>query len=148
MHHGLTMEYFQVVRTPETNLIPARESWRTTKPPNCRHIHAGPFIQLSFQPTFWIPLFLQKSGRHFRRIDRCSERPPVLVRRYDVERSCIRCRERKVRCDKAVPCSMCLRIKAPCRYPGPERVKCRSQRLSIRPRSCLGCSQHKQTVGG
>ncbi|RAL03682.1 putative C6 transcription factor [Aspergillus ibericus CBS 121593] len=56
--------------------------------------------------------------------------PPALVRRYDVERSCVRCHERKVRCDKATPCSMCVRARVPCRYPGPERMKRRSQRLS------------------
>ncbi|KAJ5718377.1 C6 transcription factor [Penicillium malachiteum] len=52
----------------------------------------------------------------------------VIKRRYDVERSCIRCHERKVRCDRANPCSNCLRAKIPCRYPGPERTKRRSQK--------------------
>ncbi|KAJ5712600.1 C6 transcription factor [Penicillium malachiteum] len=54
----------------------------------------------------------------------------VIKRRYDVERSCIRCHERKVRCDRANPCSNCLRAKIPCRYPGPERTKRRSQKKS------------------
>lgn len=51
-----------------------------------------------------------------------------LVRRYNVERSCIRCHERKVRCSKTVPCSACLRAKLSCHYPGPERTKRRSRR--------------------
>lgn len=51
-----------------------------------------------------------------------------LVRRYNVERSCIRCHERKVRCNKMVPCSACTKADAQCRYPGPEKTKRRSQR--------------------
>ncbi|PWY75337.1 hypothetical protein BO94DRAFT_627325 [Aspergillus sclerotioniger CBS 115572] len=70
-------------------------------------------------------------------MDHRGEQPPALVRRYDVERSCIRCHERKLRCDKATPCSMCLRAKVPCCYPGPERVKRRSKRLSAKPRPRL-----------
>ncbi|KAJ9138922.1 Fungal transcriptional regulatory protein, N-terminal [Pleurostoma richardsiae] len=58
-----------------------------------------------------------------------EERPSTVLRRYDVERSCLRCHERKVRCNKALPCSTCLRAKASCRYPGPERTKRRSQRM-------------------
>lgn len=56
-----------------------------------------------------------------------EERSP-LVRRYNVERSCIRCHERKVRCNKATPCSACLRAKIPCHYPSPVRAKRRSHR--------------------
>ncbi|KAK3370618.1 putative C6 transcription factor [Podospora didyma] len=58
--------------------------------------------------------------------------PPTSasIRRYDVERSCIRCHERKVRCDKATPCMTCVRAKVSCRYPGPERTKRRSQKTS------------------
>ncbi|AEO70604.1 uncharacterized protein THITE_2055818 [Thermothielavioides terrestris NRRL 8126] len=72
--------------------------------------------------------------------------PPALARRYDVARSCLRCHERKVRCDKAVPCSTCLRAKTPCRYPGPERVKRRSARLPG-PRAAPGPgSQERATA--
>ncbi|KAJ6145720.1 C6 transcription factor [Penicillium chermesinum] len=39
-------------------------------------------------------------------------------RRYNVERSCLRCHERKVRCDKRSPCSKCVRLNLPCHYPG------------------------------
>lgn len=52
----------------------------------------------------------------------------AIARRYDVERSCIRCHERKVRCDRDKPCSNCIRSQIACRYPGPERTKRRSQR--------------------
>ncbi|KAB5566303.1 putative C6 transcription factor [Coniochaeta sp. 2T2.1] len=53
--------------------------------------------------------------------------PAVSVRKYNVKRSCIRCHERKVRCDKEAPCVACVRAEAQCRYPGPERAKRRSQ---------------------
>jgi len=66
------------------------------------------------------------------------EQPPrtgpgsvIMVRKYNVKRSCIRCHERKVRCDKEDPCIACVRSDVQCRYPGPERakrVKSRSQR--------------------
>ncbi|KAB5582952.1 hypothetical protein GE09DRAFT_286411 [Coniochaeta sp. 2T2.1] len=55
--------------------------------------------------------------------------PPLAasIRKYNVKRSCIRCHERKVRCDKESPCVACVRAEAQCRYPGPERAKRRSQ---------------------
>lgn len=57
-----------------------------------------------------------------------SRAPTPFVRRYNVERSCIRCHERKVRCNKMVPCSACTKADAQCSYPGPEKTKRRSQR--------------------
>lgn len=51
-------------------------------------------------------------------------------RRYNVERSCLRCHERKVRCDKRSPCSKCVRLNVPCQYPGPERVKRRAPKTA------------------
>ncbi|CRL22875.1 Fungal transcriptional regulatory protein, N-terminal [Penicillium camemberti] len=44
-------------------------------------------------------------------------------RRYNVERSCLRCHEHKIKCDKGTPCSKCMRQKVVCQYPGPSRVK-------------------------
>ncbi|KAJ5301434.1 hypothetical protein PENANT_c009G00631 [Penicillium antarcticum] len=44
-------------------------------------------------------------------------------RRYNVERSCLRCHERKLKCDKSTPCSRCVRQNTACQYPGPSRVK-------------------------
>ena len=32
-------------------------------------------------------------------------------------RSCLECRRRKIRCDKAHPCAYCARLRLPCRYP-------------------------------
>ncbi|RHZ54006.1 Zn(II)2Cys6 transcription factor [Aspergillus thermomutatus] len=45
------------------------------------------------------------------------------IRRYNVERSCLRCHQRKVRCDKGSPCAACVRLKVPCQYPSPNRVQ-------------------------
>ncbi|RHZ55590.1 hypothetical protein CDV55_104480 [Aspergillus turcosus] len=45
------------------------------------------------------------------------------IRRYNVERSCLRCHQRKVRCDKGSPCANCVRSKVPCQYPGHNRVQ-------------------------
>ncbi|KAH1421040.1 hypothetical protein KXX32_008222 [Aspergillus fumigatus] len=52
------------------------------------------------------------------------------VRRYNVERSCLRCHQRKVRCDKGSPCAACVRMKVPCQYPGPNRVQRRPPKAS------------------
>ncbi|OIW24600.1 hypothetical protein CONLIGDRAFT_100550 [Coniochaeta ligniaria NRRL 30616] len=60
-----------------------------------------------------------------------SPLPTAVVRKYNVRRSCIRCHERKVRCNKDTPCIACVRSGFPCQYPGPERakrVKSRSQK--------------------
>lgn len=57
-----------------------------------------------------------------------SQARTPLIRRYNVERSCIRCHERKVRCNRTVPCSACTKADAQCRYPGPEKTNRRSQR--------------------
>lgn len=53
------------------------------------------------------------------------------VRRYNVERSCLRCHERKVRCDKGVPCNKCVRLNVPCQYPGPRRAKRRPPKTTV-----------------
>lgn len=53
------------------------------------------------------------------------------VRRYNVERSCLRCHERKVRCDKGTPCNKCVNLQVPCEYPGPKRVKRRPPRNTV-----------------
>ncbi|PWY68682.1 C6 transcription factor [Aspergillus heteromorphus CBS 117.55] len=51
-------------------------------------------------------------------------------RRYNVERSCLSCHQRKVRCDKASPCGHCMRYKVPCQYPGPNHIKRRSAKIT------------------
>lgn len=51
-------------------------------------------------------------------------------RRYNVERSCLRCHEHKIKCDKGTPCSKCVRQKVACQYPGTSRVKRQSPKKS------------------
>lgn len=58
------------------------------------------------------------------------DNPAQVVRRYDVERSCLRCHERKVRCDRGMPCTTCIRANTPCQYPGPGRIQRRSAQKS------------------
>ncbi|KAF3398006.1 Bikaverin cluster transcription factor bik5 [Penicillium rolfsii] len=53
------------------------------------------------------------------------------VRRYNVERSCLRCHERKVRCDRGIPCNKCVRLNVPCQYPGPRRAKRRPPKTTV-----------------
>ncbi|KAJ5975799.1 hypothetical protein N7481_009506 [Penicillium waksmanii] len=53
------------------------------------------------------------------------------IRRYNVERSCVRCHERKVRCDKKAPCGKCIRQGEVCEYPGPRKVKRKSPKTSV-----------------
>jgi hypothetical protein len=62
----------------------------------------------------------QSEPRDGRPQPRCTT---AMVRKYNVKRSCIRCHERKVRCDKDTPCIVCVRSEVQCRYPGPERAK-------------------------
>ncbi|PYI01826.1 C6 transcription factor [Aspergillus sclerotiicarbonarius CBS 121057] len=50
--------------------------------------------------------------------------------RYNVERSCLRCHQRKVRCDKGSPCGSCVRANTSCQYPGPNRVKRRAPKVA------------------
>lgn len=47
------------------------------------------------------------------------------------ERSCLMCHQRKIRCDKKVPCSHCTRADVLCCYPAPERVGRRPQKTTI-----------------
>lgn len=61
----------------------------------------------------------------------------IEARRYNVERSCLRCHERKIRCDKQSPCSACTKSAngESCRYPSFERVKRRSRKHHTTPPS-------------
>lgn len=43
-------------------------------------------------------------------------------------RSCVTCRRRKVKCDKRLPCSNCVRGRIECLYPGPGRAPRRSRK--------------------
>jgi hypothetical protein len=57
-----------------------------------------------------------------------SSRRDAVLRRYNVERSCLKCHERKIRCDRRHPCTSCMRVNIQCIYPGPERGKRRQHR--------------------
>lgn len=35
-------------------------------------------------------------------------------------KSCLECRRRKIKCDKSIPCSYCVKVKIKCRYPAPK----------------------------
>ncbi|KAE8378980.1 fungal-specific transcription factor domain-containing protein [Aspergillus bertholletiae] len=59
------------------------------------------------------------------------EEPSKVPRRYNVSRSCIRCHQRKVRCDKSHPCGTCVRSKVACRYPASEKIKRRPPNVSL-----------------
>ncbi|RAQ51655.1 C6 transcription factor [Aspergillus flavus] len=54
-----------------------------------------------------------------------------VLRRYNVSRSCIRCHQRKVRCDKSHPCTTCTRSNVTCRYPGSEKTKRRAPNVGL-----------------
>lgn len=43
-------------------------------------------------------------------------------------RSCVTCRKRKVKCNKAQPCSNCARAKIECIFPGPGRAPRKSRK--------------------
>lgn len=75
-------------------------------------------------------------------------RRDAVLRRYNVERSCLKCHERKIRCDKRNPCNSCVRLNIQCKYPGPERGKRRqhhkaaiSDRLAQLERTITALSQ-------
>ncbi|KAF3390383.1 Bikaverin cluster transcription factor bik5 [Penicillium rolfsii] len=46
-------------------------------------------------------------------------------------KSCIECRRRKIKCDKSIPCSYCVKIKIKCRYPAPKSSSNRDGNSSL-----------------
>lgn len=48
------------------------------------------------------------------------------------KRSCTRCNQRKVRCDKVYPCSACVKSEVQCSFPGSQRVRRTLNRPPIR----------------
>jgi len=55
-----------------------------------------------------------------------------LPARYKrMERSCLMCHQRKIRCDKRSPCSHCVKADLLCCYPGPERAGRRPHKTTI-----------------
>lgn len=82
-----------------------------------------------------VPSLPQQSGA-----DRSSTEPPEssLLRTprlgrkpTRIERSCLRCHQRKVRCDKQSPCASCARLGVLCSYPEPDAVVRRPHRATI-----------------
>jgi hypothetical protein len=53
------------------------------------------------------------------------------TRHKRMERSCLMCHQRKIRCDKRSPCSHCVRADLLCCYPGPERASRRPHKTTI-----------------
>jgi hypothetical protein len=51
--------------------------------------------------------------------------------RTGIERSCVMCHQRKIRCDKRSPCSNCARVDLFCCYPGPQRAGRRPPKTTI-----------------
>ena len=43
-----------------------------------------------------------------------------------IVRSCLECRRRKIKCDRSVPCSYCVKVKIQCSYPPPRDVSQKS----------------------
>lgn len=58
-------------------------------------------------------------------------RRPITRNSNRIERSCLRCHRRKVRCDKKSPCASCARLGVSCFYPGPDEAFRRPHRVTI-----------------
>ena len=48
-----------------------------------------------------------------------------------IERSCLLCHQRKIRCNKQSPCSNCVRADVLCCYPGPQTTERRPHKTTI-----------------
>lgn len=46
-------------------------------------------------------------------------------------KSCLECRRRKIRCDKCIPCSYCVKVKIKCRYPIPKSASEKGESSSL-----------------
>jgi hypothetical protein len=60
-----------------------------------------------------------------------SPTAPDPVKDRKLERSCLMCHQRKIRCDKRSPCANCVRGDLFCCYPGPERSRRRPHKITI-----------------
>ncbi|KAL4781314.1 fungal-specific transcription factor domain-containing protein [Aspergillus varians] len=60
-----------------------------------------------------------------------SDSPRPATSRNRIERSCLLCHRRKIRCDKKSPCSACTRMGVLCCYPGPEKAPRRPHKTTI-----------------
>ena len=59
--------------------------------------------------------------------------PPrsMLTKQKRLDRSCVLCHQRKIRCDKKLPCRNCSRVDVLCYYPEPEQTVRRPQKTTI-----------------
>ena len=59
--------------------------------------------------------------------------PPVsmMTKQKRLDRSCVVCHQRKIRCDKKSPCRNCSRADVLCYYPEPEQSVRRPQKTTI-----------------
>jgi hypothetical protein len=55
----------------------------------------------------------------------------LMARHKRMERSCMICHQRKIRCDKRSPGSHCVKADLLCCYPGPERASRRPHKTTI-----------------
>lgn len=55
----------------------------------------------------------------------------ALARQKRLDRSCVLCHQRKIRCDKKSPCRNCTRADVLCCYPSPEQAVRRPQKTTI-----------------
>jgi len=46
-------------------------------------------------------------------------------------KSCLECRRRKIKCDKSIPCSYCVKVKVRCRYPAPKSISNKDRNSSL-----------------
>lgn len=60
-----------------------------------------------------------------------ADSPRPAASRKRIERSCLLCHRRKIRCDKKSPCSACTRMGVLCCYPGPEKNPRRPHKTTI-----------------
>lgn len=60
-----------------------------------------------------------------------SPAPPAARRPRTVERSCLLCHQRKIRCDKRSPCSSCVRTGVLCCYPSAEQPARKPRKTTI-----------------
>ena len=61
-------------------------------------------------------------------------RRPIPSSRTDhgaIQRSCLLCHRRKIRCNKRLPCSNCIRGNTQCQYPGPNCPARKPPKLTI-----------------
>lgn len=76
--------------------------------------------------------FTLADGVQINEMDTALRMPPSSCGKHTrTERSCLVCHQRKIRCDKMLPCSNCERRHEPCRYPKEERGPRRPNKTNV-----------------